>query len=259
MSIDTKNIGALQAYQNSSNASFKHSQTTLGDTASAGNMQANTTTQANIDVNVASMTVRHQTQASLVAHLFNDQQNTQQSSLQLTYQSAIEALNERLMAENAPATENTEDGSQPAPTIEPISMQALKTQGGMDYWTPENTAQRIVSGATAFLGGFQKANPELEGEALMERYMEVVGGGLTQGFNEARDILGDLKVLKDDIAKNIDSTYDLVQNGMQAFKNNFLGLDSKDQSANDTPTQSNEQTEPQAKADNSTNKVDTLT
>jgi hypothetical protein len=106
----------------------------------------------------------------------------------------------------------------------PISEEALKAQGGMEYWTPENTAKRIVDGATGFLAGFQNAHPELEGDALIEKFMDVVGGGLTQGFDEARRILGDLNVLEGDIADNIDLTYLKVQEQMLNFKNQFLGI-----------------------------------
>ncbi|WP_292746763.1 DUF5610 domain-containing protein, partial [Methylophaga sp. UBA3191] len=42
-----------------------------------------------------------------------------------------------------------------------------------------------------------------------------------QGFKEARDILGGLKVLEGDIAGNIDKTYDLVQQGLQSFVENY--------------------------------------
>ena len=50
---------------------------------------------------------------------------------------------------------------------------------------------------------------------------EVIGGGIDQWFKEARDILGGLKVLEGDIAGNIDKTYDLVQQGLQSFVENY--------------------------------------
>ena len=111
----------------------------------------------------------------------------------------------------------------------------------MEYWTPENTAKRIVDGATAFMTGFQSAHPELEGEELINKFLDVVGGGLTQGFDEAKGILGDLDVLKGDIADNVATTYKLVQDGMQNFKNQFLGItDSLTETANPAPAPANE-------------------
>ncbi|MBD3611441.1 MAG: DUF5610 domain-containing protein [Hydrogenovibrio crunogenus] len=155
------------------------------------------------------MTIRNERQASLVAHLFGDSSKAIENSLKMTFQAAIEKLNETLtpdLGENA------------------ISQEALKKQGGMEYWTPENTAGRIVSGATAFLPAFQKAHPELEGEALMQEFMSVVGGGLQSGFDEAKGILGDLNVFEGKVKDTFSATTDLVSKGMENFRREFLGL-----------------------------------
>ncbi|RUM90448.1 MAG: hypothetical protein DSZ27_08945 [Thiomicrospira sp.] len=155
------------------------------------------------------MTIRNERQASLVAHLFGDSSKAIENSLKMTFQAAIEKLNETLtpeLGENA------------------ISQEALKKQGGMEYWTPENTAGRIVSGATAFLPAFQKAHPELEGEALMQEFMSVVGGGLQQGFDEAQGILSDLNVFDGQVKETFSATTDLVSKGMENFRREFLSL-----------------------------------
>ncbi len=162
--------------------------------------------------NMASMKTAQQ--ASLVAHLFGDGQSTNESALKLTFQAAIDKVNEILSAEF-----KLDEGA-----VAPISEDALKQQGGMEYWTPENTAKRIVDGSTAFFASFQAANPDLEGEALVDRFIEVMGGGVTQGFEEAKNILGDLKVLEGEISNNIDKTYALVQEGFQNFRNQYLGI-----------------------------------
>ncbi|MBT3719368.1 MAG: DUF5610 domain-containing protein, partial [Gammaproteobacteria bacterium] len=49
----------------------------------------------------------------------------------------------------------------------------------------------------------------------------IIGGGIDQGFAEAREILDGLSVLEGDIATNIDATYDLVQEGLQAFIDSY--------------------------------------
>ena len=92
---------------------------------------------------------------------------------------------------------------------------------GLDV-SPEATAERIVSLSTAFIGAFKEQHPELEGGALVSRFLEVIGGGIEQGFTEARDILDGLDVLEGDIASNIDKTYELVQQGLKDFSENFL-------------------------------------
>lgn len=155
------------------------------------------------------ITIRNETQASLVAHLFGDPNKAIEDSLKMTYQAAIGKLNEILAPELG---ENT------------ISEEALQKQGGMEYWNPENTADRILKGATGFLAGFQSAHPELEGEALMEQFMSVVGGGLQKGFDEAQGILGDLKVFDGKVKDNFVGTTDLVNKGMENFRREFLGL-----------------------------------
>lgn len=167
------------------------------------------------------ITIRNERQASLVAHLFGDPNQAVESSLKMTYQAALDKLNEVLkpdLGDNA------------------ISEEALKKQGGMEYWTPENTAGRIVSGATAFLPAFQKANPDLEGEALMQKFMNVVGGGLQKGFDEAQGILGDLNVFDGKVKDTFSATTDLVSKGMESFRREFLGLPPLDETeATDSP------------------------
>lgn len=92
----------------------------------------------------------------------------------------------------------------------------------------ENTANRIIEGSTAFLAGFQKIHPELEGEALMEKFNEVVGGGLKQGFSEAKEILSGLKVFEGSVEESFNATYELVEKGMLNFRNEYLGTTSNE-------------------------------
>lgn len=215
MAIETKNLGPINAYQKldelQTTKHQKHQQTEQSSEKATGVTNALDRVSANIE----KMNMRTEQQASLVAHLFGDGASTQQSSLKITYQAAIEKINEILMAQMPSAESNDA-------TVKPISEEALQAQGGMEYWTPENTAKRIVNGATAFFDGFKAAHPELEGEELINQFIEVVGGGLTQGFDEAKGILGDLDVLKGEIAENIELTFQLVQSGMETFRQQFL-------------------------------------
>ena len=120
--------------------------------------------------------------------------------MELLYKSAIEKLNEFLEPE--------------------FGSDAIQKSAGIDI-SPEATADRIVSLSTAFLGAFQRQNPELDEEDALDRFMEIIGSGIEQGFAEARKILDGLQVLNGDIATNIDSTYDLVQQGLQDFRDSF--------------------------------------
>ena len=205
MAIDINNTNPVQAYQNTA----KQTLATPKEASSVDSPKQTDPTEPS-----ALSTLKTEQQASLIAHLFGDGKSANESSLKLTFQAAIDKLNEVLSAEFG-----LTEGATP-----PISEETLKQQGGMEYWTPENTAQRIVDGSTAFFAAFQSANPDLEGEALVDRFIEVVGGGVTQGFEEAKGLLGDMKVLEGSIADNIDKTYSLVQEGFQSFRNQYLGL-----------------------------------
>jgi hypothetical protein len=223
MAVEINNASPIQAYQNSAGLD-KTNPENQGRRALGQPIQANPASETNqakqpelpekASLEATQATMRTERQASLVTHLFGDGTSVTTDSLKLTFQAAMEKINEVLSAEYGIAEGDTA----------PISEETLKTQGGMEYWTPENTAKRIVDGSTAFLAGFQAANPDLEGEALINRFLEVVGGGITQGFDEAKGLLGDLDVLKGSIADNIESTYKLVQTGLQDFRDQFLGI-----------------------------------
>lgn len=89
-------------------------------------------------------------------------------------------------------------------------------ESGIDV-SPEATAERIVTFSTQFFSSYQEQNPELDPEQALTKFIEVIGGGIEQGFSEARDVLGGLNVLEGDIATNIDKTYELVLQGLQDF------------------------------------------
>lgn len=92
---------------------------------------------------------------------------------------------------------------------------------GIDV-SPQATADRIVQMSTAFFGQYQSNHPELSTEDALNSFTKVIGGGIDNGFKEARDILSGLNVLKEgNIASNIDATYDLVQKGLKAFVENY--------------------------------------
>ncbi|MCP4985146.1 MAG: hypothetical protein GY928_03465 [Colwellia sp.] len=93
-------------------------------------------------------------------------------------------------------------------------------ESGIDY-SPEATAERIVAFSTQMYGSYKEQHPEMEEDELLTSFIDVIGGGIEQGFAEAKDILGGLKVLDGDIATNVDKTYELVQEGLQSFIDSF--------------------------------------
>lgn len=126
----------------------------------------------------------------------------------LLYKAAIEGINDVLQAEFGDnAIQNSYDA-------------------GLDV-SPEATADRIVTMSTAFFSKYREQHPEMTDEEAAKAFVKVIGQGIDQGFTEARDVLDGLQVLEGDIAKNIDSTYELVQDGLQAFVENFAQEEQK--------------------------------
>ncbi len=126
--------------------------------------------------------------------------------LSLLYKSAIENLNEML------APELGENAIQNA------------YESGVDV-SPEATAERIVSFATGFLPNYQQNNPELTGDDALNGFIDLIGGAIQKGFDEARGILESLQVLEGGVASGIDQTYQLVQQGLADFRELMNGRD----------------------------------
>ena len=122
--------------------------------------------------------------------------------LALVYKTAIEAINKELEAD--------------------LGDNAIQKgyEAGIDV-SPEATADRILSFSTGLFSLFQQQHPSLSETEQVDRFIDVIGGGIDQGFSEARDILEGLGVLKGEIAENIDKTYDLVQEGLAQFRDQF--------------------------------------
>jgi len=122
--------------------------------------------------------------------------------LALIYKTAIEAINEELspeLGENA-----IEKGY----------------ESGLDV-SPEATSGRILSFSLGLFSLYQQQHPELNEQEQAEKFVGIIGGGIDTGFSEAREILDGLGVLKDEIAENIDKTYDLIQDGLIAFREKY--------------------------------------
>lgn len=146
---------------------------------------------------------RVETQANLIQHLFGDGAPKNANALKILFQETIDKINEALAPDLG-------EGA--------ISAEKLAEQGGMDYWSPENTANRIVQGTVGFFEAYKNANPKLEGEALLDKFLGVIGGGIEDGFKDATNILEGFGVYKGSIKENAEKTYELVQQGLQAFR-----------------------------------------
>ncbi|MFT4925620.1 MAG: hypothetical protein ACI8WB_001713 [Phenylobacterium sp.] len=94
---------------------------------------------------------------------------------------------------------------------------------GIDF-SPEATAKRIVDFATSFFPLYQQQHKDDDKslEDQLDSFLGVVGGGVEQGFGEAKDILSGLKVFNGEIEENANSTYDLIYEGFDKFKQSVL-------------------------------------
>jgi hypothetical protein len=155
------------------------------DTARSGAVAAPPRVQARQQLNTAIV------QASMSVAISSGNE-----PLALLYKSALTGINEAL-----------------APDFGP---NAIENATGQDN-SPEGTAGRIVSLSTAFFDAFKAQNKGMDDEAVLQKFMDTIQGGVDQGFKEARGILDGLQVLKGDISSNIDKTYELVRQGLQDF------------------------------------------
>lgn len=151
----------------------------------------------------AKNTEKKQLNAAILESSINVNLNAGNDSLALVLKTALEGINEAL---------GEISGSS--------SIQAA-FDSGVDV-SPEATAERIVSISTGFFTAFQEQHPELSQDETLTAFVDVIGGGIDTGFSEARNILTSLNVLENgDIAKNIDETYNLVQEKLQSFVESF--------------------------------------
>jgi len=128
--------------------------------------------------------------------------NTKNEPLALIYKAAIEGINKELeneLGENA--IENA-------------------YESGLDV-SPEATAGRILSFSIGLFSLYQQQHPELSEQEQADKFAEIIGGGIDTGFSEARVILDGLGVLEGEIADNIDKTYNIIQEGLTAFREKY--------------------------------------
>jgi hypothetical protein len=151
----------------------------------------------------ASELSRQMTNANILAAHEKVQLESGNKSMTLLYKAAIEAIDKEL-----------------APTLGANSTQK-HADDNVDY-SPEATAERIVSFATQFFPMHQERNSNMSLEDQLESFMGIIGGAIDQGFGEARDILKGLQVLQGDIEAGVNATYEFVQKGLQSFRERII-------------------------------------
>lgn len=162
--------------------------------------QANVNTTEQVKLSAFQQTKKMQNAAIMDAAASNSAAG---NPMQLLYKAAIEEINKQL-----------------EPALGENAIQAAY-ESEVDV-SPEATAKRIVQGATAYYEAFKSQNRDLSEEESLNEFLNVISSGIDTGFDDAKDILESLSVLEGDIATNIDSTYDFVQQGLNSFKEQVI-------------------------------------
>lgn len=97
-------------------------------------------------------------------------------------------------------------------------------EGQEDYWSPENTADRIVTGATGYFETFKKQHPNLSHEEQVEKFLSIISPAVDKGIGEAINILEGFDVFDGSIKDNALKTQELVHEKLDAFRERMLGL-----------------------------------
>ena len=150
----------------------------------------------------ATQAAKDMTNATLMAAMEEVSLSAGQESLALLYRAAVEAIDEHL-----------------APYLGENSAQKGLDQG-IDY-SPEATADRIVSFGTQFFVMYQQQNSNLSFDEQLDGFMTVIGDAIEQGIGEAKEILEGLQVFNGDIKANANKTHELVLEGLQEFRDSF--------------------------------------
>ena len=150
-------------------------------------------------------------------------------SLSLLYKTALDAINaelEPVMGENA----------------------AQKIyDSGIDT-SPEATADRILAFATGFYSRYKELNPDKTEAENLTAFLDLITPGIEKGFADAKDILKSLKVYEGEVETGVDSTYSLVMQGLDSFREKMLELAKAAETDSDTSADNG--TEPDVSASN---------
>lgn len=125
------------------------------------------------------------------------------NSLGLLYKTALEGINKEL-----------------EPIFGKNAAQKIY-DSGIDT-SPEATAERIVGFATSLFTIYQKQKPSEDQEQQLSDFMDVIGKGINQGFDDAKAILSGLKVFEGEVEEGVGKTYELVMQGLQSFREKML-------------------------------------
>ena len=102
--------------------------------------------------------------------------------------------------------------------IEPTQSLQQSYESEVDF-SPEATAERIVTFSTNFFNAYQEQHPGLDPQQARDTFADLMLEGVEEGIGEAKDILKALSVLEGDVEQDIDLTMSFILEGFEKFRN----------------------------------------
>ncbi|PPC77127.1 hypothetical protein C4K68_11985 [Pokkaliibacter plantistimulans] len=145
-------------------------------------------------------------------------------ALGLVMKTVMDRVSESLN-EDGSSSDSTDSSSQTGSTSGTQSTNPY-SDSQKDYWSPENTAKRIVAFGTGFFGQYLDQHSDKDLETALSDFSDLISGGIDKGFDDAKKLLDGMGLLQGDVSDNIDATYELVQKGLKDFFDNYPRPDS---------------------------------
>jgi len=206
-------LGKAQASTKKSNAPFAASLQTAATDKNPAGVKTKLTTEEKAEFAKQAEATTLENKRTLLQTMFAQGKEGDAKAMRIFYQEAATAIEGALQKELGD---------------EEFSLQALvdKTsgiEGQEDYWSSENTAERIMIGATSYFETFKKQNPNLSEEELVEKYTNLIKPALEKGMGEAVEILKGFGAFEGHIKDTVEETQRLVFEKLDAFRDRVLG------------------------------------
>lgn len=132
---------------------------------------------------------------------------------------------------NTHTTQGTQNQDQTIPSgfLPPDNASA---QDLLDFYSPKNTASRIVDFATGFFKAYQSNHEKSSKEEKVNGFSTLAADAVKQGFADAEKILGSFDKLGE-VGKNIKQTYEIVLQEIDAFRRKNLNGQGLEKSPSD--------------------------
>ena len=144
------------------------------------------------------------------------------SETTFSFKGSLEFLQMASGQVEAPGNENIESGEN-SQAGEVETTEGAEEQNQLsaleEYFSPENTAQRILDVATSFFAMSEIGKKNGDNEDGRQKFADFIGAAIETGFKQAKNILGDLP---EAISGKIEKTHEFVFSGLNDFVKNGI-------------------------------------